>query len=306
MALGTDKRMSLKDAVQTYLQDGNSFTVSGIAAREPMAVAYEIIRQGKKELNLITATTTDLANLLIGAGCIRKVESAYIWIGVIGNGLNFRRAVEKGVPRRIEVEEYSNYGASLRFLAGAMGVPYMPTSSMLGSDIPKYNPKIKITEDPYTGKKVALVPAANPDVAFIHVQRSDQAGNCQIWGVTANDINIARASKKVVITCEEIISTKEIRKIPNMTAIPSYCVDAVVEVPFGCHPMFVSGFYWSDIPFRRNFIAANNTQEGFEAWVKDWIYECKDFDEYLARIGKERLDKLIAMEKDNYNIPEII
>ena len=206
MALGTDKRMNLKEAVQTYLHDGDSFTVGGIAAREPMAVAYEIIRQRKKDLNFVTATTTDLANLLIGAGCVGKVEAAYIWIGVIGNGLNFRRAVEKGIPRKIEVEEYSNFGASLRFLAGAMGIPYMPTYSMLGSDIPKYNPRIKITDDPYTGQKVALVPAANPDVAFIHVQRCDQAGNCQIWGVTANDANIARAAKKVVITCEEIIS----------------------------------------------------------------------------------------------------
>lgn len=303
--MSTDKRTTLQDAVKTYLQDGASFCLGGIGAREPMAVVHEIIRQGKKDLTFITATTIDASNILIGAGCLKKVESAYCWIGVVGNGLNLRRAVEKGIPRKIEIDDYSNFGASCRFLAGAMDIPFIPTRSMLGSDIPKYNSNIKVVDDPYTGEKVALVPAAKPDVAFIHVQRCDPMGNAQIWGVTANDLNKARAAKKVVITCEEIIPTSEIRRNPNATSIPYYCVDAVVEVPFGCYPMFVAGYYWSDIPFRRNFMLANNTQEGFDAWVKEWILDCADFEEHLSKIGKDRLNKLVEMETDNYRIPEL-
>lgn len=301
--MSKDKRMLLKDAVSKYLNDGDSFTIGGIGCREPMAVTYEIIRQQKRELTLITDSKMDSGCWLIGAGCIKKIEAAYCWIGAVGSGINYRRALEKGIPRKIEVEEYTNYAASLRFLAGAMGISFMPTSSMLGSDIPTYNSKLKIVPDPYNeGKNVVLVPAANPDVAFIHVQYADISGNSQIWGVTTNDMNIARAAKKVVITCEKIVPTSEIRKQPNMTAIPHYCVDAVVEVPFGSHPFFVAGHYWCDLPFRRTAIQANATQEGFEAWLNEWVYGVKDFGEYLEKVGKDRLDKLVEMEIDNYTI----
>lgn len=300
-----NKQMTLKEAVEKYLPDGASFTFGGIGAREPAAVAYEIIRQKKRDLTLITATHLDTSNIMIGAGCIKRIEMAYCWIGVVGNGLNLRRAVEKGIPRKVEIVDYSNFAASCRFLAGAMNIPYLPIKSLLGSDIPTYNNDIKITDDPYSGEKVALVPAANPDVAFIHVQKADVKGNCQIWGILANDVNIARAAKKVVITCEEIITTEEIRKNPNATAIPFYCVDAVVQVPFGCHPLFVAGKYWSDIPFRRNFMMADNTQENFEQWLNEWVYGVNDFEEYLDKVGKDNLAKLVEMELDNYNIPEM-
>lgn len=300
-----DKQTTLKEAVAKYLPEQGSFTFSGIGAREPVAVTHEIIRQKKKDLTFVTATTLDTANMLIGAGCIKKIEMAYTWIGVVGSGLNLRRAVEKGIPRKIETEEYSNFGASCRFLAGAMDLPYMPLRSLLGSDLPTYNKNIIMTTDPYTGEKIALVPAAKPDVAFLHVQKADVTGNCQIWGILANDVNIARAAKKIVITCEELISTKEIRKNPNATSIPYYCVDAVVEVPYGSHPLFVAGYYWSDIPFRRNFMMANNTQEGFEKWLDEWVYGSKDFDAYLEKLGPDRLAKLAEMEQDNYNVPQM-
>lgn len=300
-----DKVMSLHDAVQKYLHNGDSFTIGGITAREPVAAVYEIIRQGITDLTLVTATNTDTANMLLGAGLLKKIEAAYIWIGVIGTGLNMRRAIEKGIPRYVELEEYSNYGASCRFLAGAMDVPFMPIRSMLGTDFLKVNPNIKVMDDPYTGEKIALVPAAKPDVAFIHVQEADAMGNAQIWGITANDINIARAAKKVVLTCERIVPTKKIRQNPNATAIPHYCVDAVVEAPYCSHPQMVAGEYWNDIPFRRNFMVANKTQEGFEAWVKEWVIDVKDHDGYLKKLGKERLDMLSKLEHDNNRIPVI-
>jgi glutaconate CoA-transferase subunit A len=242
--------------------------------------------------------------MLIGAGCVKKIETSYNWIGGIGTGMNYRRAVEHGIPNKIEVEEYSNYSASLRFLAGAMGIPYLPTYSLLGSDIPKYNKQIKITENPYnSGEKLALVPAAQPDVAFIHVQRADINGNAQVYGCTTNCMNQARAAKYTVLLCEEIIPTSEIRKNPNLTLIPQYCVDAVVHVPFGAHPFPVAGYYWIDLPFRRDFVRENATQEGFEKWLDEWVFDTGSLEAYLDKVGRERLSKLAKMETDNYKIP---
>lgn len=304
MKTSKDKQISLQEAVEKYLLNGSSFSFGGLGARDPFAVAFEMIRQKKRDLTMITASSMDIGNILIGAGCIRKVETSYIWIGSVGSGLNYRRAVEQGIPMKIETEEYSNYTASLRFLAGSMNIPFLPSRSLLGSDIPKYNSKIKLMDDPYTGTPVALVPAANPDVAFIHVQKADLSGNGQIWGILMNDPTIARAAKSVVITCEEIISTKEIRQLSNMTGIPGYCVDAVVQVPFCSHPMWTAGYYWCDLPFRRNFMLYNHSQEAFEQWVKEWILDTGSWQGYLDKLGQDRLNKLVQMERDNYQIPE--
>ncbi|MDL2268695.1 hypothetical protein LJC71_04335 [Desulfosarcina sp. OttesenSCG-928-A07] len=300
-----DKRMSLAEAVGAYVKDGSSIAYGALAGREPMAVSYELIRQNKKDLVFITDTTVDAAEILIAGGCVRKVECAYIWVGVVGSGLNYRRAVEQGIPNFIETEEYSNFGCSMRYLAGAMNVPYMPIRSLLGSDLITHNPNIKVEENFHGTGPLAFVPAARPDVAFIHVQRADKMGNGQIWGMYANDDNLCRAAKKVILTCEEIIPTSEIRKIPNMTAIPSYCVEAVVKLPFGCHPLPVSGYYWMDIPFRREIVGASKTREGIVAWMNEWVHGVKDFDAYKEKVGISRLNRLHQMEIDNYQIPEI-
>jgi len=299
-----NKLMSLQDTVKKFIKEGKSMSFGGISCREPMAVTHEIIRQKIKNLTFITGVTTDTVNILLGAGCLNKLEMAYAWIGIVGSGLNLRRAVEQSIPNYVEVEEYSNYAASLRFLAGAMDVPFIPTRSMLGSDLIVNNEKVKVIDCPFTNEKLALVPAARPDVAVIHVQKADRQGNCQIWGVTANDINIARAADKLIITCEEVISTEEIRRIPNMTAIPFYCVDAVVHLPFGSHPLPVAGCYWNDIPFRREFMQFNQTQTGFEEWINQWVFGVKDHAEYLEKVGSERLKKLQDMEIKHYTLPE--
>ena len=181
----------------------------------------------------------------------------------------------------------------------------MLTKSLLGSDILNYNPRIKVIDDPYGSGPVAIVPAAQPDVAFVHVQRADKDGNAQIWGMQMNDDLVARASQNVILTCEEIIPTREIRKNPNMTTIPSYCVSAVVLVPFGSHPVTTAGYYWMDQPFRGEMVNASKTRSGIEAWMEEWIFGVRDFDAYKEKVGRERLAKLQEMEQDNYRIPEI-
>lgn len=301
-----DKRMTLKESVSAFVTDGCSFALGGLSAREPMAICYEIIRQRKRNLTLITDSSCDAAELLIAAGCISRIECAYIWIGVIGSGVNYRRAVEKGLPNFIEVEEYSNFGMAARFLAGSMGLPFMPIKTMLGTDIVRVNPRIKVIQDPYGSGPVALVPAANPDVALIHAQRADKAGNAQLWGCYVNDDIMARSAKHVILTCEEIVSTSEIRRHPNMTVIPGYCVSAVVEVPFGCHPVSFHGYYWMDIPFRREIIAASATMEGIKAWLEEWVFGVEDHAAYLKKVGRERLLALKTLEVENYQIPKII
>lgn len=302
---GKDKRMTLEDAVREYVHDGCSMAYGAMAGREPMAVSYEMVRQKKRDITFITDTTVDAAEILIAGGCLKKVECSYIWIGVVGSGHNYRRAVEKGIPGHLETEEYSNYGCSMRFMAGALGLPYLPIKSLLGTDIITHNPEIKVMDDFLGAGPMAFVKAALPDVAFIHVQRADQTGNAQIWGMLGNDDNLARAAKKVVLTCEEIIPTRDIRKIPEMTAIPSYCIDAVVEVPFCCHPLPVAGYYWMDIPFRREIVRASKTREGIENWMDAWVYRVKDFNAYKEKIGADRLGKLREMERDNYQIPTV-
>ena len=300
-----NKVITLEEAVSRYVTDGCSLAMGGIIAREPMAVAYEIVRQRKKDLTYITDSSVEPAEILIAGGCIKRLEAAYVWVGVVGIGYNYRRAVEKGIPHTMEIEEYSNYGSSLRFLAGAMGLPYLPTTSLLGSDVITHNPRIKVLNDPYGSGPLALVPAANPDVAFVHVQRADKEGNAQIWGMLGNDENVARCAKHVVVTCEELIPTREIRKMPNMTAIPSYVVSAVVELPFGSYPLPVAGCYWMDVPFRREMAAASRTREGILAWMDDWIFGVKDHKERMSRIAPDRLAKLQQLEFDNYRIPYI-
>jgi len=265
------KVMTLEEAVSRFVVDGCSVAYGGIAGREPMAVSYEIVRQRKKDLTHITDTTIDAAEILIAGGCLKKVECAYIWIGVVGSGHNYRRAMEKGIPHYLETEEYSNYGCSMRFMAGALGLPYMPLKSLLGSDIITHNSRIKVIEDPYGSGPLALVPATHPDVAFIHVQRADEKGNAQIWGMVGNDDNISRAARRVVVTCEEIIPTSEIRKIPNMTAIPSYCVSAVVKVPFCCTLSPYQGITgWTSPSGDKSLQPPRPGRESFPGWMSGY------------------------------------
>ncbi|MFH0748776.1 MAG: CoA-transferase [Candidatus Bathyarchaeota archaeon] len=298
-----NKRLGLNEAIEKFVEDGNSITFGGFCGRVSMAAALEIVRQKKKNLTLIDDSKNDETDILIGAGCIKRWEGAYLSHGVPGLSRNFRRSIEHEVPFRIEVEEGSNYAMSLRFLAGALNVPFLPTKSLLGSDIPKYNPKIKIIKDPYEGKPLALVPAAHPDLAIIHVQRADALGNAQILGFLANDENKARAAKHTIITCEKIVPTDEIRKIPNLTTIPFYCVDAVVEVPYGSYWWSLTGYYTYDIMFSKDFVKENGTREGFLAWLDKWVYSCEDHKEFLEKVGLDRIRRVTEIEHMCNKVP---
>jgi len=292
-----DKRMTLTDAIKTYVPDGSMITFSGMGGAQCVAPTYEIIRQGIKNLTYVGDSPCESGDMLIGAGAIKKAELAWCSYAVAGLGYNFRRAIEQKVPHEIELVEYSNYTIGLRFLAGAMNVPFIPTKSLLGSDLLKYNKIIKVIEDPYNGEKVALIPAVNPDVAIVHVSRADKRGNAQMFGFSSNAENIARAAKRTIITCEEIVSTEQIKRYPNLTIIPEYAVDAVVEVPFASHPWNFPYAYAYDMPFHTKQLAAFKTREGFEKWLEDYCFAPGSWEGYLEKVGYGRLEKLRQLER---------
>lgn len=290
-----DKVMDLKEAVSKYVQSGCCL---GLGLNfHPTAATYEMCSQGVTDLTLVWDSHVWLASVLIGLGRVKKAEFAYNWGGIEGQDNVWRRAVEKGIPRPIEIEEYSNYSMGQRWFAGSIGLPFMPTKSMLGSDMITYNPRIKVMQDPYGGEPVALVPASNPDVALIHVQKADSMGNCQMMGIYGNTDVLARASRRVIVTCEEIVPTGEIRRSPNLTVIPYMYVDAVVEVPYGGHYRECSYYYLHDLPFGLWTYEQWATHEGFLKWCDEYVLGPKNWKEYCDKIGWDRLTTLTRIER---------
>lgn len=288
--------MSLQKAVETYVKSGESIAFSGMGGAQCVAHTYELIRQKYSNMTLYGDSPCEAGDMLIGAGVVSKIELAWCSYAVAGLAYNYRRAVEESIPSRIEVKEYSNYTMGLRFLAGALNLPFMPTKSLLGSDLPNYNPDIKEVEDPYSGEKLIVVPAASPDVAIIHASRADKRGNCQNFGFTSNAENIGRAAKKTIVTCEELVETDIIRQNPNLTFLPEYCVDAVAEVPFASHPWNFPYEYSYDISFHSIQMAAFRKREGFLAWLDEWCFGALNWEGYLDKVGWDRLYKLRQIE----------
>ena len=289
--------MSLKEAVSTFVKDGSSVGFAGMAGEQVVAPAHEIIRQKIGNLTVVGDSPCDPGDLLCGAGLVKRMEIAWCGYAVAGMGPNFRRAYEKKIPNAIEVNDHSNFGIGLRYMAAAMGIPFMPTKSFLASDLLTYNKDIKVIDDPFGTGPIALVPPLEPDVAFIQATRADVKGNTQFFGFSANSENLARAAKYTVICAEHIVSTKEIEETPNLTIIPQYAVDAVVELPFGSHPWNFPYEYQYDMPFHMDMQKAFKTREGFLEWLDEWVYGVEDWEGYLKKVGYDRLHKLVQIER---------
>ncbi|MFP9192681.1 CoA transferase subunit A [Natronosalvus vescus] len=293
---GREKVTDLETAIADSVHDGASVAFGGMGGRDPEAAAREIVRQEKSGLTVLDDARTTLLDIMVGAGCVDEYVGSWVGTSLISQGHNIRNAVENDVPHHLQMRDVSNFGSSLMFLAGAMDVPFVPTRSMLGTDIPEHNDALEIIDDPFgSGDKLTLVPAERPDVAIIHVQRCDPLGNAQIHGNVVNDHLKARAAEHTVITCEEIVSTDEIRESPELTRIPFYTVDAVAEVPFGCHPWHCYGRYYADLPFYREYGLRSQNRDDFLEWVEEWIVPHED---YLEKIGEDRLETLERMERE--------
>ena len=291
-----DKRMSVAEAVQKFVTDGSYLAFGGFGhIRVPMALIYEIVRQKKRKLAIAGKTAVHDVDILIGAGCVDRVECAYSF-GHELRGLSpaGRRGVESGQVK--VVAEISNGSYQWRFLAGMMGIPFIPTRNMLGTDTFEKS-SAKMITDPWSGKPVTLVPAAYPDVAMFHVPRADKYGNAQIDGILVEDFELARAARRVIVTVEEIVDEEEIRAHPDQTVIPFYHVDAVCQVPFGAHPTEMPYRYFFDERHIREWMTLAKTEAGTQAYFDKYVYGVKDFAEYLALVGgSERLAQLKRIE----------
>ncbi|HEX2500931.1 MAG TPA: CoA-transferase [Methylomirabilota bacterium] len=283
----------MAEAVRRHVPDGASVALgTALECLIPFAASHELIRQGRRDLTLVGPISDICFEQLIAAGCVRRAVAA--WIGNVQHGAAyaFRRALEQGVPRPLEVEDHSNFSIALALEAAALGVPYLPTRSLLGSDLLSRNPRLRVAACPFTGVPLVLVPALAPDVAILHVQRADADGNCHAWGPTGVSAAAGKASRAVILLTEELVEPEVIRSDPNRTLLPGFLVSAVVHVPGGAHPSPVQGHYNRDHEVYADWHARSATAEGAVAWLDEWARGPVDHSEYLAKIGRARLDRL--------------
>ncbi len=270
------KVVSMQEAVSRYVRSGNLVFIGGMQHGEPFAAVHEILRQGIDHLQTVGCLVTSLS-LLIGEGRVDKVYTGYY-----GQDANraywLSRAQERG--RYPQFIEYSHFGIAQALMAGQMGVGFLPIRSQSGSDMLKYNPNIALIDDPFTREKIGAVKSIVPDVGILHVQRCDAEGNAQRWGSIGVDAEGINASRTVIITTEKIVESEVIRRDPNLTIIPGYRVSAVVEQPWGAHPLHLAGCYSGDWP---ELLAELGSEDGYQRFMNDFVYGVRDWNEFLSR-----------------------
>ena len=289
-----DKVMSEQEAVSRFVYDGCYIgTELYGTVRAPMSLTREVVRQNKKDLRVCGQGVLEL-DLWLVAGLVKKLDLTYIGLEVYGTSSALRRAVESGQVE--QCVEWSNGAITWRMKATAMGVPFLPTRSMLGTDTLAYS-AAKVVADPFTGAKVALLPALVLDVALIHVHRADKFGNCQIEGISGFATEMSRACKRLIISAEEIVPTEEIRKYPDRTIIPYFLVDAVVHAAYGSYPGEMAYLYGRDEPAIKEWVDMSKTAEGAQAYLDKYVYGVENHDEYLKLIGDERLQRCVELRE---------
>ena len=279
-----EKIQSLDEAI-SCITDGSSVAL-GLALEHaiPFAAGHEIVRQRIKDLTLIGPISDVLFDQLIGTGVVSAVRAA--WVGNVSAGIGncFRSAVESG---DFAVENHSNFSIALALKAAAMGVPYLPTKSLLGSSILEESDLFEMSTDPFDGEPVVLVPAIEPDWAIVHVQRADRYGNCHFWGNTGITEEAIGAADHVLVTAEEIVSPDVVKSDPSRTNVVGEDVTAVVECPFGAHPSPVAGYYNRHNDYFLDYKRATETSEAFAEWAAEWIHGVSDRDEYANKVDAD-------------------
>ncbi len=289
------KILTMADAIKAFVRDGDSVAMgTALEAAIPFAAGHEIIRQEKKDLTLIGPISDILFDQLIGSGAVKKVIAAWVGNVIMGVGYNMRRAVELGIPRKIEVDDYTNFTISLALHAGGLGIPFLPTKTLLGTGMMEGNHPFKEMVCPYTGERLALVPALKPDVAILQAQRADEEGNTQFWGGSGVSKEAALAAQRVIVVVEEVVSQKVIRRDPNRTLIPGFLVHAVVPEPWGAHPSPMQGYYNRDHAHYVRYHQESRDRQSYLTWIDSWVRCVKDRKEYLERLGTRERDSLMV------------
>jgi glutaconate CoA-transferase subunit A len=296
-----DKVMTLEEAA-TLVLDGDHVALGGCTlSRTPMAMVWALIRAKKKDLTISRSITSTEGDLLYGSGVSRHILTSWFSQGIIwGVSKVMRHYTENKLAR---FEEWSHMAIGLRYRAGAMGVPFMPVRTMLASDLGSRIEETREIDCPFTGDRLLLVPALNPDVALIHVQRCDQYGNAQMDGLPFMDADIAMAANKVILTTEQIISNEQIRRMPAQTAIPFMAVEAVVEVPYGCAPHECYGLYEPFLPSLDYYakLTRSDPVVGVEDYLQKFVHEPKDWNAYLELLGMEQVIEATVRGRSIYN-----
>jgi glutaconate CoA-transferase subunit A len=294
----SDKRRSLRQAIADHVHDGDSIAL-GLALESgiPFAAVHELIRQRRRDLTLIGPISDMAFDQLIGAGCVSRIIAA--WVGNVagGSGYCFRRAVEQGIPNRVEIEDHSNFTVGLALKAAAMGLPYLPTLTGSGSDIVRDHARIRPIGDPFGGPDLLAVGALRPDVTIVHTQRADRQGNAHLWGNLGIVLEAVYAARRTIVTCEEIVADEVIRSDPNRTVIPGMLVTSVVEAPGGALPASVQGYWRRDFQTFLDYHSRSRTLEGYQAWLQEWVLGCDGPEAYLSHFGQPALDRLRVREQ---------
>ena len=298
--MAESKLLPLSEAIDQFIPDGSSIAM-GLAQETliPFAAGHELIRQNKQHLTLIGPISDILFDQIIGAGCVRKIQAAWVGNVITGSSYNFRRAVESG---SLEMEDHSNLTLAMALRAAAMGVPFMPTRTALGSNLFKTNTRLKTMTCPFSGDKLAAVTALKPDVAIVHLQRADVYGNAHAWGNLGLTRDACLASRHIIITAEEIVEPDVISRDPNRVITPGYRVSAVVHAPWGGHPSPVPGFYNRDHQGFLDYRTESKTREAYLEWRKQWVDNVYSWQDYTKLLGKKRLSQL-AIKHHDYSEP---
>jgi glutaconate CoA-transferase, subunit A len=287
-----DKLRLLHDAIALDVEDGMSLAMGcGLESLIPFAASHEIMRQKRQELTLICPISDMQFDQLIGAGCVKKIIAS--WVGNVAAGLghNYRRAAESGIPHSIEIEEHSNFTISQGLQAAAMGLPFLPTRTVQGSEF-RTSDQFQSIRCPFTDEELVAVRAIRPDVTILHVQRADAQGNAHVWGNFGVMREAALAAKKVILTCEEVVDHEVILSDPNRTVIPGFVVSSVVHEPLGSFPSPTQGYARRDDDFYFDYHKATRTRDGFEQWLNKWVLGVEGHREFLTLLGDKRLEQL--------------
>lgn len=318
MNTAPDKVMDLAAAVARFVPDAAHVSIGGFTCnRNPMAAVYEIIRQRRKNLHLYAHSNGQGVDELVGAGCVARIEIAYAGTGRFApTCIRFRKAVETGA---VQFEDYSNYQMTLRFMAGAMGVPFLPTRSGFGTDLIERwgfsetlrhadarlpDRKMVVMDNPFGGwadtERVVLVPAIQPDVTLIHVQKAGRDGTARVEGLAFADVEQAKAARHVIVTCEELMHGDELRLHPEQNQIPGLIVDAVVQVPHGAYPTACYRYYDYDPQFLNDYRTAATDDGRFADYLEQWVFGHKDHAECMAQVGRDRIAAIQADPRTGY------
>jgi glutaconate CoA-transferase, subunit A len=296
-----DKRISAQEAVAEYVRDGDTLIIGNYTISIAFGLVYEVVRQGKKRLTLCSQSGHLCDEILAAAGCLDRLVTAFVMSAGTSGVYPVARTLKQGT---LEVEDYSNFHYNARLVAGVHGYSFMPVlEGILHTDLFRKRgfmgeDKYRVISCPFTGKDTVLVPALNPDVCIIHVQRADKFGNAQYWGAMGSVQAAALASKRIIVSCEEIVEHDVIESSPHFTIIPAFRVDAVVEMPWGAHPADVLGYYNADKLGQGVMGGGLLTEKGSKAWLDEWVYGCKDhaayIKHYIESFGLEVLNTIRA------------